>query len=278
MTRTRVLITGAAGGVGRACARLFGAAHDLILTDVVPGALDQFTEELSDDGYRVVGSYAGDLGKDAVLDLLMADLAGDAPFTLIHTAGLAPSQGDWREIMRVNLVTSAKLLDRIEPLLRPGSAGVLIASIAGYVLPPMPEIHPALDAPLAADFLDRLAPAVELCARDIGPDGAPAVAYMLSKLGVIRLCEQRAARWGKDGARIVSISPGLIMTPMGRRELANTPGTAEARDAAPAGRPGTPMDIAIAAQFLASDGASFISGCDLRVDGGTTAAQRPTGA
>jgi len=81
-------------------------------------------------------------------------------------------------------------------------------------------------------------------------------------------------RWGKHGARIVTISPGLIQTPMGRKEVAETPGAAETRDAAPAGRAGTAMDIALAARFLASDEASFITGSDLKVDGGAVAAMK----
>ena len=99
----------------------------------------------------------------------------------------------------------------------------------------------------------------------------------MSKRGVLRLCERKAAHWGQRGARIVSISPGLILTPMGRKELAETAGAAELNDAAPAGRSGMAMDITLAAKFLASEEASFITGTDLRVDGGSTAAMRFAG-
>ncbi len=80
--------------------------------------------------------------------------------------------------------------------------------------------------------------------------------------------------WGTKGARITSISPGLILTPMGRREIAASSGAAEHGDAAALGRKGTPMDIALAAQFLASDAAAYITGTDLRVDGGSIAVER----
>jgi NAD(P)-dependent dehydrogenase (short-subunit alcohol dehydrogenase family) len=101
--------------------------------------------------------------------------------------------------------------------------------------------------------------------------GASGAAYSLSKRAVIALAERRAVAWGAQGARIVSISPGLIATPMGRQEMAATDAAARLADVTPAGRPGTAAEIAQAARFLTSDEASFITGCDLRVDGGAVA-------
>ncbi len=272
--RRRVLITGAAGGMGRACARLFGTTQDLILTDVSAGPLNGFADELRADGFGVVGVHAGDLGGQALLSALADDLSGDTPFTLLHTAGLSPSQADWQSIMKVNLIVTAKLLQAVEPRLQPGSVGVLIASTAGHLMPPIPAVQAILDQPLADDLLDRIGPLIEGMAMHAAPADARGISYSLSKQAVLRLCEQRASVWGAQGARIVSISPGLMLTPMGRKEVAETPGAAEMRDAAPAGRPGTAMDIALAAHFLASDSASFITGTDLRVDGGSIAAIR----
>lgn len=273
MTQRILLLTGAAGGMGRACARLLGADHDLVLTDVSAPALAAFADELTQEGYRVREARAGDLGDDALLQALAADLGGAAPFTLLHTAGLSPALADWRRIMEVNLQASVRLLDAVEPILRPGSVGILIASVAGHMTPPVPEIQSLLDQPLAPDFLDRLGPVIEGMSTD-GPANAEGLSYCFSKQAVIRLVEQRARKWGQGGARIASISPGLILTPMGRRELAETKGAAETRDAAPVGRAGRAMDIALAAQFLASEAASFVTGCDLRVDGGSVASTR----
>ena len=272
--RRKVLITGAAGGMGRACARLFGATHDLLLTDVASGGFDAFAEDLRKEGYTVGGVHAGDLGDAALLSALANELDGTAPFTLIHTAGLSPALADWRSIMTINLVVTEKLLRAIEGRLQPGSVAVVIASTAGHMIPPIPDAQALLDLPLADDFLDKIGPLVEGMGAHAGPAGAKGVSYSLSKQAVIRMCEQRARLWGGRGSRIVSISPGMILTPMGRKELAETAGAAEMRDAAPAGRAGTAMDIALAAQFLASDDASFITGCDLRVDGGSVAALR----
>src|SRR5262249_36287504 len=143
----------------------------------------------------------------------------------------------------------------------------------GHMAPTLPDVAPLMDDPLAAGFLDRIGAIVDGVTAGT-PGSAPGLSYSLSKQAVIRLVERRAAAWGRMGARIVSISPGVILTPMGRKELAETPGTRVLADAVPAGRVGHAMDIAQAARFLASDDASFITGCDLRVDGGSTALVR----
>ena len=87
-----------------------------------------------------------------------------------------------------------------------------------------------------------------------------------------RSCERRVGAWGRKGARIVSLSPGMIYTPMARREVENNDMPRATLEATPVGRWGTPADIAAAARFLASGAAGFISGCDLRIDGGVTPA------
>ena len=269
VSRPKALITGASGGMGRACARLFGATHELVLTDAA-GALDGFADELRGEGYMIAEARIGDLADDALLADLVAALAGDMPATIIHTAGLSPSQAGWRAIMAVNLVATVKLLDAIEPVLRAGSVAVLIASTAGHLMPPVPDVVALAADPLAPDFLCAIGAVIGQMAAG-SPASAPGLSYMLSKQAVLALVERRAIAWGQRGARIVSISPGLIVTPMGRKELAETQGAAQMAETAPARRVGTAMDIALAARFLASADASFITGCDLKVDGGAAA-------
>ena len=267
MSKRNLLLTGAVGGMGKACARLLGATHNLVLTGRSAPALEAFASELTREGYCVAQARAGDLEDDALLDALVSDLGGGSPFTLVHTAGVSTSLGDWRTIMRVNLVTTAKLLDRVEAVLCPGSVGVLISSTAAYLRQPSAELQVVLDKPTDPDFLDRLSPMVEVLAST-SPAGINGVSYGFSKQTVLRMVEQRAARWGAAGARILSISPGLVMTPMGHKELEKTPGARDVFTDLPVGRAGRPIEIALAAQFLASDAASFITGCDLRMDGG----------
>ena len=269
IARRKLLLTGAAGGMGRACARLLGATHDLVLTDAIAPALESFVEELRQENYTVIAARSGDVGDAGLLAALMVDMAGTLPVTLVHTAGLSPSQSDARTIMATNLVATVKLLDAIEPLLVAGSSAVLIASSAGHMMPRIPEVSAVLAEPLLPGFLDQ---ADGLIASMTGGDPAMAggISYSLSKQAVIALVERRAMTWGPLGARITSISPGMILTPMGRDEMAKTGGAAAVAEAAPLGRTGAAIDIAMAAQFLTSDAASFITGCDLKVDGGST--------
>lgn len=270
--RRKALITGAAGGMGRACARLFGTTQDLVLTDAAGPSLERFTEELRTEGYTVRGSHSGDLGNDALLVAIMADMTGETPLTLIHTAGLSPSLADARAIMAVNLVATVRLLDAIEPLLHPGSAAVLIASIAAHLMSPIPAAVALMETPLAPDFMTRISELIEGIAQG-DAEKAAGISYSLSKQAVIKLTERRALTWGPLGARITSISPGIILTPMGYKEVAK-PGGAAIQNAVPLGRPGVAADIALAAHYLASDQASFITGCDLLVDGGFMATFR----
>ena len=271
--RRKVLITGAAGGMGRACARLFGATHDLVLTDVSAATLGEFAVALQNDGY-IVSAHAGDLADNALLTRLASEVTGEQPHTLIHTAGLSPSLGDWKAIMQINLVATEWLLRALEPGLAPGSVAVLIASSAGHMMPAIPEVDAVLADPLQPGFLDMVEGIVTSMGGASSPGGMGGISYSLSKRAVHTLCQRRAAQWGPRGSRIVSISPGMILTPMGKSELANTTGASQLLAATPVGRGGTAMDIALAAQFLASDAASFITGTDLLVDGGGTASMK----
>lgn len=271
--RPIALVTGASGGMGRTIARAVGATMDLVLTDVAAEPLNSLSETLQNEGFTVVATEAGDLGDAALLArLVTASSHGAGLAALIHTAGLSPAQADWKTILRVNSLVTYGLVDAIEPVLQPGAVGVLVASMAGYVPLPLP----GADALVAAARLPDDLNALEAMLLPAGPDAegaqaaASGMAYVLSKRAVIRLCERRASAWGARGARLVSVSPGLIYTPMGRKEAAASSATSATLDAQPVSRWGTATDIASAVQFLISPAASFITGCDLRVDGGAT--------
>jgi NAD(P)-dependent dehydrogenase (short-subunit alcohol dehydrogenase family) len=271
MNQRKIIITGALGGMGRACARLFGASHDLVLTDLAEAPLHHWAEELRSEGAVVTSTCAGDLGDPDLLNELAEEFDGVNPFVLIHTAGLSPALADWRAIMSVNLIATERLLRMVDPRVAPQSVGILIASMAGHLSPHSEEAEALLAAPLADGFLEKMGVYLDSAA---GEANAASLSYMLSKRAVLALCERRAADWGKRGARILSISPGLIMTPMGQKEIQETPGVDVVMAATPLARAGRPMDIALAAHFLASNQAGFITGCDLRIDGGSTAAAR----
>jgi NAD(P)-dependent dehydrogenase (short-subunit alcohol dehydrogenase family) len=154
----------------------------------------------------------------------------------------------------------------------PGTAAVFVSSSAGHLAePPAPEIVAVLDDPLTPGFFDRLG---EVVAKE---EQTPLQAYRLSKWALNRMCRRRATAWGARGARIVSMSPGPIATPMGARELEGPSREVKLRlmEKLPIAREGTMVETADAIEFLASDRASYITGTDLLVDGGIVAATRP---
>jgi NAD(P)-dependent dehydrogenase (short-subunit alcohol dehydrogenase family) len=176
---------------------------------------------------------------------------------------------DASTVLDVDLAGSVRITDALFPLVNPGSSAILIGSIAGYSDVPA-AVEPLLDDPLADGFFA----AVE---QAMGQPLDSATAYVLAKRGVTRLAERLATPWGKKGGRTVAISPGLIDTPMGRLELDRQPIIPVMIEVTPVKRPdrplpGRPEDIAATVAFLESDAAAFISGCDVRVDGGLVGA------
>jgi NAD(P)-dependent dehydrogenase (short-subunit alcohol dehydrogenase family) len=165
-----------------------------------------------------------------------------------------------RTIFEVNLVGMARLLARVEPIVRDGSVAVCFSSVAGHGVPPVPEILAVLDDPLSEQFFERLV------AAGIDPDDG--LAYPLSKLGVLRMVRRLAPAWGARGARILSLSPGTTDTPMARAEIAAHPIMEDMIKDRPLGRIGQPEEIAAVVGFLTSEGASFMTGSDVLVDGG----------
>jgi NAD(P)-dependent dehydrogenase (short-subunit alcohol dehydrogenase family) len=272
--RKVAVITGAAGGMGSAIARLVGRSHDLVLTDLHPTPLQQQSKQLTDEGYTVLRTFAGDICQADVLATLGNVLRErDACFALIHTAGLSPSLAGWRSILSVNLIATERLLASVELLLRPGAVAVAIASLAGHTSPAVAEIDALLDAPLAPDMLARLEPYLHQLVRGAPHMSIDGFAYLLSKRAVLRMPAQRVKRWAERGARIVSISPGLVWTTMGRsEEEGSKTDVAALLENTPLRRWGTAIEIAAAVEFLISDAAGYITGCDLRVDGGAVAA------
>jgi len=266
------IVTGAAGGMGRACARTFGRTQTLVLMDINEAGLKAFAAGLEEEGYTVAAAIAGDLAEQSVVDEVVgkAREAGRLR-TVMHTAGLSPALAPWDAILRTNVSATERLLRAVEEKLEPGLAAVLIASMAGIMAQAVPEIDAVMDASLADDFLQRAGPLLEQHTNPANPAGRAGTAYSHSKRTVMRICELRARSWGRKDARIMSISPGMISTPMGRAEQRATELSARLAAAAPMGRQGTPLDIAAAAAFLASDAAGFVTGCDLLVDGGLTA-------
>ena len=255
-------------------ARRLGARYRLLLTGRDQPRIARLGEDLEEEGYDVAAAVTADVTSERSLAELAAAVS-DAGLldALVHTAGLSPVQAPWETVVSVNLTGTALLLAAFEPLARPGSVAVCLGSSAAYTIPVAPAVDALLDHPLAADLIPKL----EALLRETGgeqPGYAFAVrAYGASKRGMLRLVERTAVGWAERGARVVSVSPGPTLTPMGRAELAANPLAVAAASATPLGPVGRPSDIAAAVDFLTSDSAAYITGCDLRVDGGTVAAR-----
>jgi NAD(P)-dependent dehydrogenase (short-subunit alcohol dehydrogenase family) len=270
------VVTGGGGAMGVACARVLAAAVDVVLlTDVDPVRLGSAAERLESETEATVCTLTGDLGEPE----LVAELATRAGslgrlHSLVHTAGLSPSMAAWEDILRVDLIATGRLLDGFLSAAAPGSVAVCLASIAGHMGSFEPAVDELLMGPFDSGFADRFQALV-------GDRPDPGLTYRLAKRGVIRLCERAAVSWGTRGGRVVSVSPGLIDTAMGRLELENNPIKHWMAEMTPVGHrraeptavlPGLTDDIADVVAFLCSDQAAFVSGCDVRVDGGLTGA------
>jgi NAD(P)-dependent dehydrogenase (short-subunit alcohol dehydrogenase family) len=205
---------------------------------------------------RVGGEVDCDITDRASLDALVARV--DRLDALVVTAGLSPALAGADDIMRVNLFGTALVLEAFDPLIAQGTVVVLVASMAGHLGQLPPEVVAVLDEPASA-------PAAALT-------DDPATAYVMSKLGVIRLVRRTAGAYGARGARIVSVSPGVVDTPMGKQETAADNGTADVAAAAALGRQARPEELAEVIAFLCSSKASFVTGVDWLVDGGAVAA------
>ena len=258
-----------AGGMGTAVARRLGQQYRLLLTDLNAERLEAVATTLRDEGSHV-STVVCDITDPQSVAGLAAAVAKQGPMrVLAHVTGLSPSMADWRTIIKVNLIGARLMMDALLPHAQAGTAAIFIASLAGHVMTPSDAVLAVLADPLAPDLLDKLEAAH-------GTGMNPTMAYVYSKNELIRMCKREAWAWGQRKARIVSLSPGLIATPMGALEFKNQPAKYEMLANTPLGRQGGMLEIADAIEFLASDRASFISGIDLLVDGGLNAASHYT--
>ena len=269
MDKDVVVVIGV-GGMGQAIARRLGSGREVVLADFDPEALGAAADLLQGAGQRVT-TRSVDVS-DAASVASLADAAADLGRVthVAHTAGLSPVQASTEAILRVDLLGAALVLDEFARVVAPGGAGVVVASMAAHMSGELPaEREKALASTPTRELL-------QLPFLEPGAVGDPGSAYALAKRANVLRVQASAAAWGERGARVNSISPGVISTPMGQQELAGETGEQMRAMVGMSAtkRLGTPEDIAAAAAFLLDPGSGFITGTDLLVDGGVVPAVR----
>jgi NAD(P)-dependent dehydrogenase (short-subunit alcohol dehydrogenase family) len=270
-TDNEVLVIVGAGGMGLSIARRVGAGRVILLADISRSILDTASEALSADGHRVLTQEVDVTSRSSVAALADAAVSAGRLTAVVHTAGLSPQQASAGTVLAVDLLGVALSIDEFGRVIEPGGAAVVIASMAAHL---QPALDPDVERQLASTPTDEL-----LGLRACKSITDSRLAYPFAKRANQIRVAAVAAAWGERGARINSVSPGVISTAMGRLELSGESGGLMQAMVDNAGlrRIGTPDDIAAATEFLLGPTAAFITGTDLLVDGGITAAIR-TGA
>lgn len=264
----QVIVVIGAGQIGQAIARRVGVGKHVVLADRSEANASAAADVLSSAGYSVSVAAVDVAARDTVEALARSSADAGDIVGLIHAAGVSPSQASPETVLRVDLYGTAVVLEEFGQVMARGGSGVVISSQSGHRLPPLSgEQNRAL----------AVTPTEELLGLPfLQPDQVrdSLHAYQLSKRGNVLRVMAEAVRWGARGARINAISPGIVMTPLAKDELAGPRGAGYRRmiEGSVAKRAGTPDEVgAVGALLMGPDG-GFITGSDLLMDGGVTAA------
>lgn len=264
---SEVVVVVGPGQIGQAIARRVGAGRQVLLADLRLEHAEAAAEVFRDAGFAARTAVVDVSSRASVHALVDQAVALGEVTTVIHAAGVSPSQASPATILKVDLYGTALVLEEFGAVMARGGAGVVIASQSGHRLPALPAEE---DRALATAPVEELLGLPMLQPARVTD---PLHAYQLSKRANVLRVRAEAVRWGRRGARVNAISPGIVMTPLARDELSGPRGAGYLRmlELSPAGRAGTPDEVAgVAALLLGPDGA-FITGSDMLMDGGVTA-------
>lgn len=267
MSKDVVVIIGA-GAIGVAMARRQGSGRHVLLADLNEQNLQNAKTALEDAGHEV-STHPVDVSNGESVKALADHAATLGPvLQVIHTAGLSPVQAKPAAILAVDLYGTAIVLDEFARVITRGGSGLVVSSMAGHMFPIPPEQEKALLTTLTDELLNL--PFVAA----IDNSG---LAYGVSKrANHLRVQAAAAGNWAEKGARVNSISPGIVLTPLARDEMSG-PGAAGYQkmiEVCAAGRVGTVDEIAATANFMLERDSAFMTGTDLLIDGGVIAAIR----
>lgn len=265
--KNEVMIVTGAGQISMAIARRMGYGMKIVMGDKNPDNAQAIAETMNNAGYDVV-PFEMDLSNRESIKALIEKAQEFGTITmLVNGAGVSPSQAPIEAILHVDLYGTAVLLEEVGKVIAPGGVGVTISSQSGHR---MPALSPEQDEQLACTPTEEL-----LSLPLLQPEAIRDTlhAYQLAKRCNEKRVMFESVKWGEKGARINSISPGIIVTPLAIDEFNGIRGDFYKNMFAhcPAGRPGTADEVANVAELLMSDKGAFITGSDFLVDGGATA-------
>lgn len=261
-----MLVTGA-GQIGLAIARRMGAGMKIVIATRRLESGKRVAELLNNAGFDAAATQM-DLGKRESIVAAIAMAQEFGPVTmLVNAAGVSPSQASIEQILRVDLYGTSVMLEEVGRVIAPGGVGVTISSQSGWR---MPALTPEEDELLATTPADEL---LKLDMLQPGNIRDTLHAYQMAKRCNVKRVMAESVKWGERGARINSISPGIIVTPLALDEF-NSPRGGFYKNMfakCPAGRPGTADEVANVAELLMGSKGAFITGADFLTDGGATA-------
>jgi NAD(P)-dependent dehydrogenase (short-subunit alcohol dehydrogenase family) len=265
-----VVVVIGSGSIGQAIARRVGAGKQIVLADLRSETANAAAKVLGDAGFEVSTAEVDVASRESVHALVEACLARGAVTGLVHAAGVSPTQASPSVILKVDLYGTALVLEEFGQVIARGGSGVVIASQSGHRLPALTRVQ---DKALATTPPDDLLGLAMLQPEQVNDS---LHAYQLSKRANSLRVMAEAVRWGQRGARINTISPGIIFTPLARDELSGPRGAGYRRmiELCAAGRGGTPDEVGSVAALLMGPDGGFITGSDFLMDGGVTAAYR----
>lgn len=261
-----VLLTGA-GQIGMAIARRIGHGKKIVIGDKNIQNAESIAKTMTEAGFDVETVECDISSRDSIRNIIeVAQCYGEIAY-FINAAGVSPSQAPIETILKVDLYGTAVLLEEVGKVIKENGVGVTISSQSGHR---MKQLGAKIDEELATTPTEEL-----LNLEVLQPENIDDTlhAYQLAKRCNVKRVMYEACRWGEKGARINSISPGIIVTPLAIDEFNGPRGDFYKNMFAncPSGRPGTADDVANVAELLMSDKGAFITGSDILADGGATA-------
>lgn len=261
-----MLLTGA-GQIGMAIARRMGAGMKIVIGDKKPENAQNTAQIMNEAGFEAVFVEMDLSSRKSIRNMIAEAQKYGEISMLVNAAGVSPSQAPVEAILRVDLYGTAVLLEEVGKIIKPGGVGVTISSQSGWRMP-------ALTA--EEDELLATTPAEELLALPLlQPQNIRDTlhAYQMAKRCNEKRVMAEAVMWGKRGARLNAIAPGIVVTPLALDEFHGPRGDFYKNMFAncPAGRPGTADEVANVAELLMSSKGAFITGSTILMDGGATA-------